>query len=93
MKHRGKPDDLVGLVVYLAGDASHYITGQVIAHDGGWDAAVDYHLAMAEQPGKPQHVAEFGKGGTRQSKPTAGSMHRLSISITRRSGRCCHAFC
>lgn len=40
MKHRGVPDDLVGLVVYLASDASHYVTGQVIAHDGGWDAVV-----------------------------------------------------
>jgi len=40
MKHRGAPDDLVGLVVYLASDASHYLTGQVIAHDGGWDAVV-----------------------------------------------------
>jgi NAD(P)-dependent dehydrogenase (short-subunit alcohol dehydrogenase family) len=40
MKHRGTPDDLVGLVVYLASDASHYVTGQVIAHDGGWDGMV-----------------------------------------------------
>lgn len=40
MGHRGKPDDLVGLVVYLASDASHYLTGQVIAHDGGWDGIV-----------------------------------------------------
>ena len=40
MKHRGVPDDLVGLVVYLASDASRYVTGQVIAHDGGWDAGV-----------------------------------------------------
>jgi len=40
MKHRGLPDDLIGLVVYLASDASHYVTGQVIAHDGGWDAMV-----------------------------------------------------
>ena len=40
MGHRGVPDDLVGLVVYLASDASHYVTGQVIAHDGGWDGAV-----------------------------------------------------
>ena len=40
MKHRGVPDDLVGLVIYLASDASHYVTGQVIAHDGGWDSMV-----------------------------------------------------
>jgi len=40
MKHRGVPDDLVGLVIYLASDASHYVTGQVIAHDGGWDGVV-----------------------------------------------------
>ena len=40
MKQRGVPDDLVGLVIYLASDASHYLTGQVIAHDGGWDAVV-----------------------------------------------------
>jgi NAD(P)-dependent dehydrogenase (short-subunit alcohol dehydrogenase family) len=40
MKHRGVPDDLVELVIYLASDSSHYVTGQVIAHDGGWDAVV-----------------------------------------------------
>jgi NAD(P)-dependent dehydrogenase (short-subunit alcohol dehydrogenase family) len=38
MKRRGVPDDLVGLAVYLASDASSYLTGQVIAHDGGWSA-------------------------------------------------------
>lgn len=36
MGRRGVPDDLVGLVVYLASDASSYLTGQTIAHDGGW---------------------------------------------------------
>ena len=38
MGRRGTPDDLVGLAVYLASDASSYLTGQVIAHDGGWSA-------------------------------------------------------
>ena len=36
MGRRGVPDDLVGLVVYLASDASSYLTGQTIVHDGGW---------------------------------------------------------
>ena len=39
MGHRGTPDDLVGLVLYLASDASTYMTGQVFAHDGGLTAA------------------------------------------------------
>lgn len=40
MGRRGQPEDLVGLVIYLASDAASYITGQVIVSDGGWDAAV-----------------------------------------------------
>ena len=32
----GQPEDLKGLVVFLAGEASKYITGQNIVIDGGW---------------------------------------------------------
>ncbi|MPZ55166.1 MAG: SDR family oxidoreductase, partial [Rhizobiales bacterium] len=31
----GTPEDLSGLIIYLASDASRYVTGQVFAHDGG----------------------------------------------------------
>lgn len=34
----GRQEELESLVLYLASDASSYVTGQVIAHDGGWTA-------------------------------------------------------
>jgi gluconate 5-dehydrogenase len=36
MGRRAVPDELSGLVLYLASDASSFMTGQVIANDGGW---------------------------------------------------------
>jgi NAD(P)-dependent dehydrogenase (short-subunit alcohol dehydrogenase family) len=33
---KGQPEELEGLVVYLASDASSFVTGQVFVHDGGW---------------------------------------------------------
>ena len=35
--HRiGQPEDLYGIIVFLASDAGAYLTGQNIAVDGGW---------------------------------------------------------
>jgi NAD(P)-dependent dehydrogenase (short-subunit alcohol dehydrogenase family) len=38
MGRTGDPSELAGLLVYLASDASSFVTGQVFAHDGGWTA-------------------------------------------------------
>lgn len=38
MARGGREDELDGVLLFLAGDASTYVTGQVIAVDGGWVA-------------------------------------------------------
>jgi NAD(P)-dependent dehydrogenase (short-subunit alcohol dehydrogenase family) len=38
LRRTGQPIELAGLLLYLASDASSFLTGQVISHDGGWTA-------------------------------------------------------
>jgi NAD(P)-dependent dehydrogenase (short-subunit alcohol dehydrogenase family) len=39
MGRKGQPEELKGLIVYLASEAASFVTGQVFVHDGGWTAA------------------------------------------------------
>lgn len=38
LKRIGEPEDLKGIIIFLASDASRYVNGQNIAVDGGWRA-------------------------------------------------------
>lgn len=38
MKRRGQVHELIGLLLYLASDASSFVTGQTFTIDGGWTA-------------------------------------------------------
>jgi NAD(P)-dependent dehydrogenase (short-subunit alcohol dehydrogenase family) len=46
-RRAGLPEDLAGIVVWLASPASAYVTGQLIAVDGGFTAGGSWEQASS----------------------------------------------
>lgn len=55
MGRLGQPEDLEGAVVYLASDASRFVTGHILYVDGGWTAGGGYHQLPPLWESSPGH--------------------------------------
>lgn len=55
MGRLGQPEDLEGAVVYLASDASRFVTGHLLYVDGGWTAGGGYHQLPPLWESSPGH--------------------------------------
>ncbi|MDP3897850.1 MAG: SDR family oxidoreductase, partial [Mesorhizobium sp.] len=45
MERWGKPEELVGTIIYLASNAASFVTGQVITVDGGVSSTFKFQMA------------------------------------------------
>jgi gluconate 5-dehydrogenase len=54
LKRPGQPQDLDGALVFLASDASAYVTGQTLLVDGGISTIATRALPKNRSAGKPQ---------------------------------------
>lgn len=55
MGRLGQPEDLEGAIVYLASDASRFVTGHILYVDGGWTAGGGYHQLPPLWESSPGH--------------------------------------
>jgi gluconate 5-dehydrogenase len=58
VKRPGRPEDLDAAVVFLAAEASRYVTGQTLLVDGGISTGATRALVQQEQPNSSTKQAE-----------------------------------
>jgi len=49
LRRLGKPEDMVGSAIYLASEASSFMTGQVLFIDGGFNCGLNWPIDFENQ--------------------------------------------